>query len=81
VWKLARLNFPQAVYILDYYHACEHLNLLSATLYGEGSVLCQRWRERDTKPADRNGSGVLAGGMKKAGGFFHRPALFVTFRG
>jgi hypothetical protein len=49
VWKLARLNFPQAVCILDYYHACEHLNLLSATLYGEGSALAKRrfrqWRK------------------------------------
>jgi hypothetical protein len=49
VWKLARLNFPNAVCILDYYHACEHLNLLSATLYGEGSVLAKRryrlWRK------------------------------------
>jgi hypothetical protein len=49
VWKLARLNFPNAVCILDYYHACEHLNLLSATLYGEGSPLAKRrfrqWRK------------------------------------
>jgi len=48
---------------------------------GESDSSCQRWRKRDTKPADRNGSGVLAGGMKKAGRFFHRPALFVTFCG
>jgi len=49
VWKLARLNFPDAVCILDYYHACEHLNLLSAALYGEGSALAKRrfrqWRK------------------------------------
>jgi hypothetical protein len=49
VWKLARLNFPQAVCILDYYHACEHLTLLSAALYGEGSALAKRrfrqWRK------------------------------------
>ena len=49
VWKLARLNFPNAVCILDYYHACEHLNLLSATLDGEGSPLAKRryrqWRK------------------------------------
>jgi hypothetical protein len=46
VWKLARLNFPHAVCILDYYHACEHLNLLSAALYGEGSPLAkQRYRQ------------------------------------
>jgi hypothetical protein len=48
IWKLARLNFPNAVCILDYYHACEHLNLLSAALYGEGSPLAKRryrqWR-------------------------------------
>jgi hypothetical protein len=48
VWKLARINFPNAICILDYYHACEHLNLLSAALYGEGSPLAKRryrqWR-------------------------------------
>lgn len=42
VWKLARLNFPGAVCILDYYHACEHLSLLSAILYGEGTILAKR---------------------------------------
>lgn len=42
VWKLARLNFPGAVCILDYYHACEHLSLLAAALYGEGTALTQR---------------------------------------
>ena len=46
VWKLARLNFPSAVCILDYYHACEHLNLLCAALYGEGTPLAkQRYRQ------------------------------------
>jgi hypothetical protein len=42
VWKLARLNFPGAVCILDYYHACEHLSLLSAALYGEGTARARR---------------------------------------
>ncbi len=49
VWKLARLNFPDAVCILDYYHACEHLSLLCAALYGEGSALAKKryrqWRK------------------------------------
>jgi len=49
VWSLARLNFPGAICILDYYHACEHLTLLCAALYGEGSALAKRryrlWRK------------------------------------
>ena len=49
VWKVARINFPNAVCILDYYHACEHLMLLSSALYGEGSPLAKkrfrRWRK------------------------------------
>ena len=42
VWKLARNYFPGAVCILDYYHACEHLNLLAAALYGEGTGVAKR---------------------------------------
>jgi hypothetical protein len=49
VWKLARINFPQAVCVLDYYHACEHLMLLASALYGQGSPLAKkhfrRWRK------------------------------------
>src|SRR5262249_6717476 len=49
VWELARVNFPTAICILDYYHACEHLSLLSQALYGEGSALAKRrfrqWRK------------------------------------
>jgi hypothetical protein len=49
VWKLARINFPNAIGILDYYHACEHLTLLADALYGEGSALAKRrsrqWRK------------------------------------
>src|SRR5207253_9616015 len=48
-WKLARFNFPTAVCILDYYHACEHLTLLTQALYGEGSALAKKryrqWRK------------------------------------
>lgn len=49
VWELARINFPEAICILDYYHACEHLTLLSQALYGEGSSLAKKrfrqWRK------------------------------------
>ncbi len=42
VWKLARLNFPGAICILDYYHACEHLSLLADAIYGEGTPMAKR---------------------------------------
>lgn len=49
IWKLARVNFPNAVCILDYYHALEHLTLLTNALYGEGSALAKKhfrqWRQ------------------------------------
>lgn len=46
VWKLARINFPTAICILDYYHACEHLSLLTEALYGSGSPRAkQRYRQ------------------------------------
>lgn len=46
VWTLARVNFPDAVFILDYYHACEHLTLLSDALFGEGSALAKKHQRR-----------------------------------
>ncbi len=35
VWELARVNFPMAVFILDFFHAAEHLEWLAQALFGE----------------------------------------------
>ena len=35
IWEVARVNFPKATQILDFYHAMEHLTSLSSALYGE----------------------------------------------
>ena len=37
VWELARVNFPMAIFILDFFHAAEHLEALAAALWGEGT--------------------------------------------
>jgi len=37
VWELQRTNFPQAIPILDLYHALEHLHQLGGGLYGPRS--------------------------------------------
>lgn len=48
IWETARVNFPKAIEILDFYHAMEHLNSLSAALYGEKTskalLKSQQWK-------------------------------------
>lgn len=48
VWELARVNFPQATCILDFYHAAEHLGTLADSLYGADTAKsksrAKRWR-------------------------------------
>lgn len=49
VWELARINFPQATCILDFYHAAEHLGTLADSLYGADTRKSKsrgsRWRK------------------------------------
>jgi hypothetical protein len=48
VWELARINFPGAVLILDFYHAVQHLSGLVEALVGketpEGKKQFKRWK-------------------------------------
>lgn len=48
IWELARVNFPQATCILDFYHATEHLGTLADSLYGAGTSKsksrARRWK-------------------------------------
>ena len=45
IWKLATRRFPQAVQIVDWYHAREHLWALAQLLYGEGTAAAWTWLE------------------------------------
>lgn len=54
VWELARVNFPDAVLILDFYHAMLHLHGLVDALWGKDTVegkkrikLWKRWLLKD----------------------------------
>lgn len=42
IWELQRLNFPQAVQILDLYHALEHLHRLCEGLYAAQSAWARK---------------------------------------
>ncbi len=45
IWKLAARRFPQAVQIVDWYHARAHLWALAQRLYGEGAAAAHTWLE------------------------------------
>ena len=48
IWELARVNFPAAVLILDFYHALEHVHGLVDAICGkettEGKKRIKRWK-------------------------------------
>lgn len=48
IWEVARVNFPTAVWILDLYHAFEHVNEVAAMIYPKESPSAGRakkWRK------------------------------------
>lgn len=48
IWEVARVNFPDAVWILDLYHAYEHINGLAAMIYPQESPErghARKWRK------------------------------------
>lgn len=45
IWELVALNFPQAVQIVDWYHAVAYLTPIAAALYADPQE-AEAWRER-----------------------------------
>ena len=45
IWNLTAMHFPDAVQILDYYHACEYIHEVANAHYGEGSKQGRRWAD------------------------------------
>jgi hypothetical protein len=46
IWKQAKLNFPKAVQILDFYHATEHLGEVARAWYGSDNPKMNQWLQR-----------------------------------
>lgn len=55
VWELARLNFPAAIYILDFYHALEHLNDLCKMLYAGREYWIRRMQQQWSHQMEHDG--------------------------
>lgn len=66
VWELARVNFPQATCILDFYHAVEHLTSLAGSLYGEGSEMAAAKSRQWTSMLKEDGIDLIIGQARDA---------------
>jgi hypothetical protein len=58
VWELARVCFPMAKLILDFYHAAEHIGLLTEILFGKDAPWAQTQREAWIKILKDDPNGV-----------------------
>jgi hypothetical protein len=45
IWNQSGHHFPDAIEIIDWYHACEHLWEVGREFYGDGTDRCCRWVE------------------------------------
>lgn len=46
IWKQVEKHFPEAVQIVDWFHATEYIWAVAHAVYGEGSDLAEAWAKR-----------------------------------
>jgi len=66
IWKMAAVEFPGAVEVVDYYHLSEHVWGCARALYGEGSAAGARWSARRLKEIREQGPGRLLQGVRRS---------------
>jgi hypothetical protein len=54
IWNLVAAQFPTAVQIVDYYHACAHLKEVAKGCFGEGSAEATAWVAARCQELDRD---------------------------
>lgn len=68
IWKLARTHFSDAVPILDFYHASEHLWDVAHAVFGEGSADGSGWAATATERLRTEGPGGLLRSLRELRG-------------
>jgi hypothetical protein len=46
IWKLVERYFPDAIQIVDWYHACEYLSPIAEAVFGEDQTARNQWLEK-----------------------------------
>jgi hypothetical protein len=83
IWNLAAHDFPDAVEIVDWYHAIQHLWEIANACHGDGSGRAKSWVRRNetrlmedgVEASDRLDKAVAADGRRKPTHKAREPAL------
>lgn len=57
IWNLSAHHYPDAIEIVDYWHACEHICDLARRYYGEGNIKAKRWADEHKRKLKFNADG------------------------
>jgi hypothetical protein len=77
IWKLADNYFPDSVQIVDWFHACEHLNGAAIALYPHDVRAAERWFKRRRENLFKGEVHVITSWLENSGladkaGYFHK---------
>jgi hypothetical protein len=67
IWNLADEHFPDAIQIVDFYHAKERLSTVAKAIYGETSKLAKRWAEKRHDELERGDLEAVIQALKRHG--------------
>jgi hypothetical protein len=65
IWNIADEHFPEAIQIVDLYHAREHLSGLAKVLYGPGTHKTKAWAEARISELDAGDIETLVGNLAR----------------
>jgi len=65
IWNIAAHHYSDAIQIVDYWHACEHIHDLAKAYYGEGTGKGKRWAQDHCRWLKQRGPGTLLRALKR----------------
>ena len=65
IWNLTAELFPDAIQIVDLYHAKGHLAEVGKSIYGSGTELAEQWRKQRNDELDEGKFDDLLGAIRK----------------
>jgi hypothetical protein len=65
IWELAEEHFPEAIQIIDLYHAREHVWKVGYAVYGEKSKAMEIWVQKRIRELDQGDIGSIRNAFKR----------------